>query len=75
MLKGRNDKDLIPFAELTQQYPVDVRFIEEMPFNGSGENESELYWNWKRILDSLQEQFPDIQKLPDPTNFWRTRPR
>ena len=68
MLEGRNDKDLIPFAELTQQYPVDVRFIEEMPFNGSGENQSELYWNWKRIFDTLQEHFPDIQKLPDPPN-------
>ena len=34
IMKGINTQDIIPLAELAKDYPVDVRFIEEMPFNG-----------------------------------------
>ncbi|TNE58260.1 MAG: GTP 3',8-cyclase MoaA [Bacteroidetes bacterium] len=66
VLRGINEQDLVPFAHLTREYPVGVRFIEEMPFNGSGMEQGELYWNWKRIIDEIQLAFPALEKLPDP---------
>ncbi len=31
MMKGKNDDEIVDFARLTAEYPVDVRFIEFMP--------------------------------------------
>jgi GTP 3',8-cyclase len=36
VMKGVNDEEIISFAELTKDFPISVRFIEEMPFNGLG---------------------------------------
>lgn len=67
VMSGKNIQDIIPMAELTQNYPVSVRFIEEMPFNGQGEHTYQEAWNHKRILEELKRHYPNIYKLPDPT--------
>lgn len=66
VMDGRNTRDIIPMAELTRKYPVNVRFIEEMPFNGEGSNYPVLTWNHRKIVDHLRAHFPDIEKIPDP---------
>ncbi|WP_420152747.1 GTP 3',8-cyclase MoaA [Siphonobacter sp.] len=68
VMEGRNIEDLIPLARLTEKYPVSVRFIEEMPFNGEGSHYPTLHWTYRRILEHLQTEFPDIQKQIDPLN-------
>lgn len=68
VMEGKNTQDIIPMAQLTKDHPVSVRFIEEMPFNGSGSNYPTLNWNHKKILAHLTEHFPTIYKIPDP-NF------
>ncbi|WP_461084582.1 GTP 3',8-cyclase MoaA [Spirosoma flavus] len=65
VMDGQNIEDLRPLAELTRSYPVDVRFIEEMPFNGEGNHYPVLYWTHQRIVGELRNYFPDLQKLPD----------
>jgi cyclic pyranopterin phosphate synthase len=65
VMEGKNTRDLIPLAELAKQYPVSVRFIEEMPFNGEGSHYSKLVWNHVRILESLKEHYPDLYKIKD----------
>jgi GTP 3',8-cyclase len=37
LLRGLNEKDVLNFAGLTMDTPIDVRFIERMPFGGSPE--------------------------------------
>lgn len=64
VMDGQNTEDLIPLAEYTREHPVGVRFIEEMPFNGSGSHYPQLRWNHRRILETLQEAFPNLEKLP-----------
>ncbi len=66
VMDGKNIEDLVPMVELTKQYPVSVRFIEEMPFNGEGSHYPVLVWNHKTILDYLKSYFPAIYKIPDP---------
>lgn len=66
LLQGQNDMDIIPFVKLTQDLPVSVRFIEEMPFNGGDAAQGKLYWDWKRIESVIQSEFPQINKIPDP---------
>lgn len=36
MMKGVNDDELAAFTALTRELPLDVRFIELMPFDGNG---------------------------------------
>lgn len=66
VMDGKNIEDLIPMVELTQQHPVSVRFIEEMPFNGEGAHYQHLKWHHFAILEHLKTAFPDIYKIPDP---------
>jgi molybdenum cofactor biosynthesis protein A len=66
VMSGKNTQDIVPMAELTRQYPVSVRFIEEMPFNGAGEHLYDEFWSHKKILDELKKTYPNIYKLPDP---------
>lgn len=66
VMAGRNIEDIIPMVNLGKDFPVDVRFIEEMPFNGCGETERQGLWDYKRILAHIQSTYPSLQKLPDP---------
>lgn len=65
VMGNKNISDIIPLVELTKDLPVSVRFIEEMPFNGGGDHHPVLEWNYKRILETIEEHFPDIQKIRD----------
>lgn len=66
VMEDRNVDDIIPLAELTRHNPVDVRFIEEMPFNGEGIHYPKLNWTYARILEHLRQHFPGITKVHDP---------
>jgi cyclic pyranopterin phosphate synthase len=65
VMEGQNTQDLIPLAELSRAYPVSVRFIEEMPFNGEGNHYPVLVWDHRKIVATLQQQYPDLHKIPD----------
>lgn len=67
VMEDKNIKDIIPLVMLAKNQNIDVRFIEEMPFNG-GSHDVSLEWNFVRILNHIKEQFPDIIKIPDPKN-------
>ena len=56
VMDGRNIQDLVPLAELTRDLPVEVRFIEEMPFNGGSHvaTPESLPWNHRRIRRHLE---------------------
>ena len=68
VMDGKNTEDILPMAKLTQTYPVDVRFIEEMPFNGEGSNYPTLKWTYTRILEEIKQVYPALQKLQDEKN-------
>lgn len=66
VMEGKNTQDILPLVDLTQKFPVSVRFIEEMPFNGTGHAYSGITWNYQHILQKVLEKYPDMQKLEDP---------
>lgn len=63
VMEGKNEEDILPLVELTRLYPIAVRFIEEMPFNG-GDHAASLSWTYTRILEKIREQYL-LEKLPD----------
>ena len=66
VMDGQNTDDIIPLAEMTQNLPVEVRFIEEMPFNGGDHLAALPVWDYQRILELLRSRWPDLERIPDP---------
>jgi molybdenum cofactor biosynthesis protein A len=66
VMDGQNIADLIPLADLSRRLPVDVRFIEEMPFNGGSHaaTPAALPWNHVRIRQHLEEHFGELRPVP-----------
>jgi cyclic pyranopterin phosphate synthase len=56
VMKGINDNELIDFVEWTRTAPIDVRFIEFMPFNGNKWS-SERVVTAKEMLEQISTRF------------------
>ena len=61
LIGGFNDDEIESLANLTQQYPVDVRFIELMPMYDSGDFDETAYVPYTRVLEALPEAEPVAQ--------------
>jgi molybdenum cofactor biosynthesis protein A len=63
VMKHINDNEITDFIEWTRNVPVDVRFIEFMPFDGNN-------WNWekkvgmKEIMETVYAKFTKESVLP-----------
>ena len=66
VMDGRNIEDILPMVAMTHDYPVSVRFIEEMPFNGGDAHYTKLPWDHHRIIAHIRAAYPGLEKLPDP---------
>ncbi|MDH5476487.1 MAG: GTP 3',8-cyclase MoaA [Cyclobacteriaceae bacterium] len=64
VMEGRNIDDIHPMLELTKNDDVSVRFIEEMPFNGTTGQGNTTHWPMKKILETIQEVH-QIEKIVD----------
>jgi molybdenum cofactor biosynthesis protein A len=76
VMEGRNDMDILPMARLAAEYPVDVRYIEEMPFNGDSHYQG-IRWTHAAILETIQREYPDVRPqpfVPGSTSFLYTIP-
>nr|XP_017515295.2 molybdenum cofactor biosynthesis protein 1 isoform X2 [Manis javanica] len=63
VMRGLNDDELLDFVALTKGLPLDVRFIEYMPFDGNKWNFKKMV-SYKEMLDTLWQQWPELKKLP-----------
>lgn len=68
VMNGINTDDLIPMANLTLKMPIEVRFIEEMPFNGGDHQTQNTHWTFQQIKEKLTEEFGPLITLPPPPN-------
>lgn len=61
LIGGFNDDEIPALARLTQQYPVDVRFIELMPMYDSGDFGPQAYLPGSAVTELL----PELKPQPD----------
>ncbi|MDX1618029.1 MAG: radical SAM protein, partial [Balneolaceae bacterium] len=64
VLKEQNISEIIPMLSLTRHHNVDVRYIEEMPFNGGSKTFHTIEWDYHRILEHIKTAYPDVEKIP-----------
>lgn len=58
LIGGFNDDEIEQLANLTMEYPVDMRFIELMPIQNHDEFGQEAYVPYSRVLEKLPEAMP-----------------
>jgi len=60
VMKGFNDNEIIDFIEWTKDTPVDVRFIEFMPFSGNRWTSNKVV-TLQQILNGIEEKYSYIR--------------
>jgi cyclic pyranopterin phosphate synthase len=63
---GINTHEIINFIELTKNKDIAVRFIEEMPFNGTGKRNVHELWNFTKILEEIKANYTNVEPLISP---------
>ncbi|NXT44192.1 MOCS1 protein, partial [Pelecanoides urinatrix] len=63
VMRGFNEDELLGFVGFTKDLPLDVRFIEYMPFDGNKWNFKKMV-SYKEMLDTIKQRWPGLEKLP-----------
>ncbi|XP_052475978.1 molybdenum cofactor biosynthesis protein 1 isoform X1 [Carassius gibelio] len=63
VMRGLNEDELIDFVSLTEKKPLDVRFIEYMPFDGNRWN-FKMMVSYQEMLDSIKQKWPNLEPVP-----------
>ncbi|KAK7243466.1 hypothetical protein RIF29_38263 [Crotalaria pallida] len=64
VMRGFNDDEICDFVELTREKPINIRFIEFMPFDGNVWNVKKLV-PYSEMMDTMVKRFPSLKRLQD----------
>ncbi|KAK5789805.1 hypothetical protein VI817_008928 [Penicillium citrinum] len=67
IMRGLNDREIIPFVNMGREMPLEVRFIEYMPFDGNKWNQRKMV-SYQEMLEIIQEEYPTLRKIADHKN-------
>ncbi|XP_020801423.1 molybdenum cofactor biosynthesis protein 1 isoform X2 [Drosophila serrata] len=67
LMRDFNEDEICDFVEFTKDRPVDVRFIEYMPFSGNKWHTERLI-SYKDTLQAIRQRWPDFEALPNGPN-------
>lgn len=68
VMRGFNEDEICDFVELTREKPINIRFIEFMPFDGNVWNVKKLV-SYSEMLERVVKKFPDLKRcVDDPTD-------
>lgn len=63
VLRGVNDSEILDFVALTEKIPIDVRFIEYMPFDGNKWSKSRMF-SYFEMLQVIRDAGYGLQPVP-----------
>lgn len=64
VMRGVNDDEVTDFVALTREAPIEVRFIEFMPFDGNGWDDAAMV-PYAEMRARLEAAFPSLQPCED----------
>ena len=67
VMRGLNERDIVPFVELGREKDVEVRFIEYMPFGGNKWSEGKMI-SFQEMLDIIRVKYPGLRSVPGHKN-------
>ncbi|MCJ1301755.1 hypothetical protein MMC08_004556 [Hypocenomyce scalaris] len=62
VMRGINEREIIPFVEMCREKDVEVRFIEYMPFDGNKWSQQKML-SYQEMLEIIREKYPDLRKV------------
>jgi len=65
VMRGKNDDELLDFVRLTRDKPVNVRFIEYMPFDGNAWGDGKKMVAYAEMKDIIEREHK-LERLQDP---------
>ncbi|MGB0836986.1 MAG: GTP 3',8-cyclase MoaA [Flavobacteriaceae bacterium] len=63
LMADQNTDEIKDFIELSRLHDLELRFIEEMPFNGGSLKASKTPWSAKDIVDEIYRLYPNVEEL------------
>ena len=67
VMRGMNEREIIPFVELGREQDLEVRFIEYMPFDGNKWSQGKML-SFQEMLDMIRGKYPGLRKVQDHKN-------
>ncbi|PMB65554.1 Molybdenum cofactor biosynthesis protein 1 [Beauveria bassiana] len=67
VMRGVNDREVLPFVDLTRDKDIEIRFIEYMPFDGNKWNKRKML-GYNEMLDMIRVKYRTLQKVQDHKN-------
>lgn len=64
VMRSVNDREILPFIEMTRENNLEVRFIEYMPFDGNKWSRKKMM-SYEEMLQVIREKYPSVQKVQD----------
>ena len=61
VMRGLNDREILPFVEMTRDEDIEVRFIEYMPFDGNKWSKGKMF-SFQEMLDVIRSKYPDLRR-------------
>ncbi len=67
IMRGMNEKEIIPFVEIGREKDMEIRFIEYMPFDGNKWSKGKML-GYNEMLEMIREKYPGLRKVKDHKN-------
>lgn len=62
VMRGLNEREILPFVEMGKENPIEVRFIEYMPFDGNKWKQNRMV-SYQEMLTMIRAKYPEISKM------------
>lgn len=67
VMRGLNEREILPFVELGRDKDLEVRFIEYMPFGGNKWSENKMM-GFQDMVDIIRTKYPALAPVPGHKN-------
>ncbi|TVY53461.1 Molybdenum cofactor biosynthesis protein 1, partial [Lachnellula cervina] len=67
VMRGMNEREILPFVEMGREQDIEVRFIEYMPFDGNKWSQGKML-SYQEMLDIIRAKYPALRKVQDHKN-------
>ena len=64
VMRGVNEREILPFVDLGKEREVEVRFIEYMPFDGNKWSKGKMM-GYEEMLGLIRTKYPGVRKVKD----------
>lgn len=62
VMRGVNEREIIPFVEMGREQDIEVRFIEYMPFDGNKWSKGKML-SFQEMVEMIREKHPSLQRV------------